>query len=723
MQEPAPHTGRIKLAKGNEMDIIAHKYQDNSIQLLSEHLRNVSIKMSHYAKEANLEPAHAEQISYLHDYGKASKEFQEYIQNDGSGKRISHSNIGGRKLYDARDLIGSFCVFGHHSGLPDLGTDADIGTTLKGRYHQDEHLTMLEPPPVVRPFFPKLHSGIKNNPLCAFEISLETRMYLSCLVDADWQDSADKVETIVTDTWPAIYNRFFEKTDAIFANAETTPINLWRTEIFNDCRTVGKNGTDRIYSLSAPTGGGKTFASMAFALERVKRGDARRIIYCIPYTSIIEQNADVYESVLGEQNVIEHHHLAEYDDKNTGIDERQYRSWTVDNWNAPVVLTTNVQFFESLLSNKTRRLRKLHNIANSVIILDEAQMLPINFLKPCRELLRTLASKYNCTIVLCTATQPGLHIGEEGHEILSDAKGMYERFKRVSAEAVGDMLDISSLAERIVADLQSGKNTLCVVNRKQTAQDLYKVLNNRGFCCYHLSLNMCAEHRTKVINQIKADLNNNRKNPDNTAPICVVSTSLIEAGVDLSFDIAYRELTGLDSMVQTAGRVNRHGGQREAKLFVFRLQNGKYNDYRSIEADRLLADGCDVFSIQAIEKYFDGVYSYLSDENYDEKGIMESTRNYNFAVVGHNARFIDDDQVPIIIPYNAEATSLISRIETGEDDSKVWRRLQKYVVSVYPYILKELAKQDAVKYIASNICTLQSLETFYDRNCGLHKDQ
>ena len=704
------------------MDIIAHKYKDNSIQLLSEHLKNVSTKMSQYANESNLEVAHAQQIAYLHDYGKASKEFQEYIQSDGCDKRVSHSNIGGQILYDAQDLIGSFCVFGHHSGLPDLGTDADIGTTLKGRYYQDEHLTMLKPTPVVKPFVPKLHSGIKNNPLGAFEISLETRMYLSCLVDADWQDSAEKVEMVETDTWTVIYNRFFDKTDEIFSNADVTPINQWRTEIFNDCRTVGKNGTDRIYSLSAPTGGGKTFASMAFALERVKRGDARRIIYCIPYTSIIEQNADVYESVLGERNVVEHHHLAEYDDKNTGIEETQYRSWTVDNWNAPVVLTTNVQFFESLLSNKTRRVRKLHNIANSVIILDEAQMLPINFLKPCRELLKLLASKYNCTIVLCTATQPGLHIGEEGHEILSDAKGMYERFKRVSAKAVDGTLDISSLAERMEADITTGRNTLCVVNRRQTAQDLYTVLNNRGLCCHHLSLNMCAEHRTKEINQIKADLNNNRKNPDNSPPICVVSTSLIEAGVDLSFDIAYRELTGLDSMVQTAGRVNRHGGQQDAKLLVFQLQNGKYDDFRSIEAGKLLADGCDVFSIQAIEKYFNGVYSYLNDESYDEKGIMESTRNYNFAVVGNNARFIDDDQVPIIIPYNDEAASLISRIESEVDDSKAWRRLQKYVVSVYPYMLKELLQHEAVRYIGREVCVLQEPSNFYDNNCGLHKD-
>ena len=701
------------------MDIIAHKYNNNSIQLLSEHLKNVRTKMSKYANEATLEPEHAEQIAYLHDYGKASKEFQEYIQNDGCGKRVSHSNIGGRILYDAQDLIGSFCVFGHHSGLPDLGTDADIGTTLKGRYYQDEHLTMLAPTPVAKPFVPKLHSGIRNNPLCAFEISLETRMYLSCLVDADWQDSADKVETAVTDEWAAIYHRFFEKTSAIFANAETTPINLWRTEIFNDCQTVGKNGTDKIYSLSAPTGGGKTFASMAFALERVKRGDARRIIYCIPYTSIIEQNADVYESVLGERNVVEHHHLAEYDDKKTGVDETQYRSWTVDNWNAPVVLTTNVQFFESLLSNKTRKVRKLHNIANSVIILDEAQMLPISFLKPCRELLKVLASKYNCTIVLCTATQPGLHIGEEGHEILSDAKGMYERFKRVSAEAIDGTLDISSLAERIEADITAGRNTLCVVNRRQTAQDLYTVLNSRGLRCYHLSLNMCAEHRTKVINQIKADLNNSRKTTDNTPPICVVSTSLIEAGVDLSFDIAYRELTGLDSMVQTAGRVNRHGGQQDAKLLVFQLQNGKYDDFRSIEAGKLLAEDCDVFSIQAIEKYFNGVYSYLNDDNYDEKGIMESTCNYNFAVVGNNARFIDDDQLPIIIPYNAEAESLINKIESEDDDSKVWRRLQKYVVSVYPYVLKELLQREAVRYIGRDVCVLQEPDTFYDMNCGI----
>ena len=691
------------------MNVIAHKYKDGSTQQLSDHLKNVKEKSAGFAYDASLDVSHMEQIGYMHDYGKFSEEFQAYIQN-GAG-RVSHSGIGGRKLFDAHDIIGAFCVFGHHSGLPNKGSRADTNKTLLGRYFQKEELTISEPLPPLKKFVPVKLGNDKNTQ--EFAIALETRMYFSCLVDADWQDSAEWYDPPNVDSWDNIYDSFVRKTSDIFSRSTKTDINRWRSEIFDSCCKEGKNGTYNIYSLSSPTGSGKTFSSMAFALERLKAGKARRIIYCIPYTSIIEQNAEVFRSLVGTKNIIEHHHLANsfvmesVDGEDLRIE--QSRTWMVENWDAPIVMTTNVQFFESLLSNKTSRVRKLHNIAGSVIILDEAQMLPIGFLTPCKELLKLLAKEYGCTVVLCTATQPGLHIGET--EILPDPVGMYERFKRVSAKNIGIIEDVTDLAGHITKQAESGKSVLCVVNRRKTAHELYAVVNSKANQpCYHLSLDMCAEHRQNVIRSIQSDLAENKS-------VCVISTSLIEAGVDLSFDVAFRELNGLDSLVQVAGRVNRHGEKAGGILNIFQLRDMRYEDARMVETAKLL-DEHDIFSPDVIRIYFENIYSYGNQATYDVYNIMESSKGFNFETVGKNARLISSQTMSLIIPYNEEADSLISDIRTGKDNRETWRGVQKYTVSVYENRLKSLLNAGALEIIADEVWLLKDGK-FYNNMDGL----
>lgn len=691
------------------MKVIAHKYKDGTIQLLSDHLRSVKEKSAEFANAASLDVSHMEQIGYMHDYGKFSAEFQAYIQN-GAG-RVSHTGIGGRKLFDAHDIIGAFCVFGHHSGLPDKGSRADTNKTLLGRYFQKEELTISEPAPPLKKFVPVKLGNDKDTQ--AFAMALETRMYLSCLVDADWQDSAERYDPPNVDSWECIYSSFVKKTSDVFSHSVKTDINRWRSEIFDSCCKEGRNGNRSIYSLSSPTGSGKTFSSMAFALERLKAGKARRIIYCIPYTSIIEQNAEVFRSLVGAKNVIEHHHLAGsfITDSVDGEDVRieQSRTWMVENWDAPVVMTTNVQFFESLLSNKTSRVRKLHNIAGSVIILDEAQMLPVGFLTPCKELLKLLATEYGCTVVLCTATQPGLHIGET--EILPDPVGMYERFKRVSAKNIGMVDDVSELAGHIIKQSETGKSVLCVVNRRRTAHELFAAVKSKsGRACYHLSLDMCAEHRQSVIQSIQKDLAVGR-------PVSVISTSLIEAGVDLSFDVAYRELNGLDSLVQVAGRVNRHGEKAGGVLNVFQLRDMRYEDARMVETAKLL-DEEDIFSPDVIRIYFENVYSYGNESTYDVNGIMASSKDFNFETVGKNARLITSQTVPLVVPYNEEAEDLINNIRIGKDNRETWRNIQKYTVSVYENQIKALQGLGATDAIADDVWVLKNCD-FYNNMDGL----
>lgn len=692
-------------------NILAH-IGKGRVQTLEEHSGNVADLSAGFASACGLNADHMRQIAEFHDYGKATMEFQNYIR--GNGERISHSNLGGTLLLQ-KDRIGSFCVLGHHTGIPNEGSIADEGVTLYGRTQDTDGLHELVPRPPVTPFMSEKTDRNLDAVSRFFRYAMETRMYFSCLVDADWQDSAGTVEHVPADCWDTVYGFFFSRTENMFRSMPDTEINRLRTQIFNQCREAGKTSVSKVFSLSAPTGSGKTLASMAFALERVKRGDAKRIIYCIPYTSIIEQNAEVYRSVFGPNNVLEHHHLADYGKKSQelGMDEAQYRSWTVENWDSPIVLTTNVQFFESLLSNRPNRCRKLHNIADSVIVLDEAQMLPLGFLTPCREILKLLAEQYGCTVVLCTATQSSLRIGEEGNEILSDPLELHKSFRRVKITDIRTPFVLDGLADTLSEKvLSEKKNVLCVVNRRRTVQQLFGRLEKAGVKCYHLSLNMCAVHLMDTIKEIKAHLETM------DVPICVVSTSLIEAGVDLSFDVGYRELNGLDRIIQTAGRVNRNAVSDMEDLFVFRLAGTKYGNPQKTITGRILRNTADASSPQAVSAYFDELYSYHTPQVHDKKRIMQGTRHLEFQTVAENANMIDDNTVGFFVPYDDVAAGLLGRIADGEKDRSVWRALQRYVVNVHKNVFDRLSEDGKLEEVMDGVYILSDM-TVYDSMLGI----
>lgn len=312
-----------------------------------------------------------------------------------------------------------------------------------------------------------------------------------------------------------------------------------------------------------PTGGGKTVASLAFALKHAVEHNMDRVIYVIPYTSIIEQNAQIFREILGDDNVLENHCNVDYE----GTEEFRPMQLASENWDKPVVVTTNVQFFESLFSNKSSKCRKLHNIANSVIIFDEAQMLPIDYLTPCLSMIQELVENYGTSVVLCTATQPALDdffvSKEQIVELCPRLGEQFRFFERVTYQNIG-----SISKEGITELLAKEQSVLCIVNTRKDAQELYHSLQGGGV--YHLSTSMYPKHRKRVLKCVKERLSTKKK--------CIlISTSLVEAGVDLDFSCVYREIAGIDSMIQAAGRCNREGKRtvEESKVYIFELEGSE----------------------------------------------------------------------------------------------------------------------------------------------------
>ena len=468
------------------------------------------------------------------------------------------------------------CIAGHHAGLPD-GSSPDDACLLKRLKKEVPPLQGGDPmpatlePPGKFPFRPQ---G-KRLP---FQVAFFTRMLFSCLVDADFLDTErflDPDKASWREGFPplaALQERFWEGYHARFSKGEPSEIDRRRRKILDAC-LAGAEEPPGLFSLTVPTGGGKTLSSLAFAMKHASRHSLDRIIYVVPYTSIIEQNAAVFRDFLGDDAVLEHHSAVDPDRSGEGGSEAneamRRMELAAENWDAPLVVTTAVQFFESLFANRTSRCRKLHNICRSVVILDEAQMLPVPFLIPCIEAIRELAANFGTTVVLCTATQPALGRNaefdrglEEVREIVADPRVLYEEFRRVEVEKAGTLS-----FDGVAARLREHPRVLSVVNTRREAVELYERIRESAGAC-HLSALMCAEHRSKKLAGIKAMLK--------AGEACrLVSTRLIEAGVDIDFPVVFRAVAGLDSIAQAAGRCNREGRlPRPGRLIVYTPEEG-----------------------------------------------------------------------------------------------------------------------------------------------------
>jgi CRISPR-associated helicase Cas3 len=530
-----------------------------------------------------------------------------------------------------------------------------------------------------------------------FSTAFFTRMLFSCLKDADCLDTEaflSPEKSANRGNYPTLKelkSKYDEQVRMKFSGSNVTSLNAVRNEIRLDCvkKALEPPG---LFSLTVPTGGGKTLSSMAFAFEHALKYGFERIIYVIPYTSIIEQTARTFKSIFGNENVIEHHSnfepLNEPQDTRDELENR--RVLATENWDAPIIVTTNVQFFESLFHNKTSRVRKIHNIVRSVIILDEAQMLPVPLLQPTIEAIRELADHYRSSLVLCTATQPALNATDlKGgligvREIAQDPLLLERQLKRVQPFFLGVRTD-----EELVRALRSDEQALCIVNTRNHARLLQNLFDEKEGH-FHLSALMCPQHRSLLFDVIRRRLKEGKR--------CrVVSTQLIEAGVDVDFPVVYRAIAGLDSIVQSAGRCNRENRMPQAgKVFVFvpesGLPKGAFGQTAQITHALLGRYGENFLTSEAVKDYFNELYWTKSLGNsLDEKRILDDCRtgevriDFPFKKIAEKYRLIEETMLSVVIPYDDTARSRIDELRSHGPSRATLRALQRYTVGIYPH--------------------------------------
>ena len=642
-----------------------------------------------------------------------------------SGK-VDHSTAGAQQINNLHDGLGklaAYAVAGHHAGLPD---GRSSGSCLESRLVKTIPSIILDPSISSELFGRKLDlPGLQSNKSVdvAFGLSFFVRMLFSCLVDADYLDTesfVDKEKHVRRGGYPSI-SEMFSKLEShmrdLVSKADKTQVNELRSKILGQCLAFAEQAPG-LFSLTVPTGGGKTLSSISFALKHALKHGLHRVIYVIPYTSIIEQNAEVFRNIFGDSVVLEHH-------SNFDPEESDYRSALAsENWDAPLIVTTNVQFFESLFGNRSSQCRKLHNIANSVVILDEAQMLPAHLLKPCLAAIKELSRAYKTTVVLCTATQPALDRTAEFVDGLSDVKEIVpdpeylrDSMKRCEVEFLGKMSD-----ESIARALEESFQVLCVVNVRRHARELYERITKTGHE-YHLSGLMCPAHRTEVLNRVRSELL--QKNPCR-----VISTQLIEAGVDVDFPAVYRSMCGLDSVAQAAGRCNREGRlSRLGKVFVFEpeqgLAPGAFRRNAEITSS-VIGRNSDYLSLSSIKDYFSELI-WRQGRELDSHDIMAvlaegiGKLNIPFKRVKELFRVIESSQEPIIIPWNDEAKDIIERLRYEKYPGGLLRQAQKYTVQLFPQIIAKLAGV-ALERLQDKYYILTN-EDIYSQEIGLNYDE
>ncbi len=711
-------------------------------QRLDDHLRGVAELAERFATAFDSGPWGLYAGTW-HDLGKFSNAFQRYLRESGDpscSTRIDHSTAGAQHARAADDLLGhllAYAIAGHHGGLPggrseDTCLEKRLKKSVEPWRTADASLLLAD----LETSIPRVVQSAlsqQDRRRAAFSLSFFVRMLFSCLVDADFLDterfmSSDRHARRAE--WPADVllqmSRCLDDHVAGFGPPASN-VNRQRARVLKDCRKAidVKPGH---FSLTVPTGGGKTLSSLAFALRHAIRHRLERVIYVIPFTSIIEQNADVFREAmrplaerLGTDPVLEHH-------SNLDLGEETVISrLATENWDAPLVVTTSVQFYESLFANRPGKCRKLHNVARSVIILDEAQTLPVTYLEPCLTALDELARHYGTSVVLCTATQPAVSRRsdfskglENVREIVSDTRTLYHSLRRVEVEKIGKQ-DDSALVKR----MREAKQTLCVVNTRSHARKLFEELGD-GDGHYHLSTLMVPEHRSEVLREIRNRL-------DSGMPCRVISTQLVEAGVDIDFPVVLRSMAGIDSIAQAAGRCNRNGKLLGmGKTLVFHSEHQRSEQYFAETAGcaaQVMECRDDPLSLEAVEHYF-SLY-YWSRSNLDEKDIMDSFRldgrdkelpfSFDFATVAREFRLIEDSGRAVIVPWGATGCHLCEQLRrTAEQPGRdLLRKLQRYTVRLHEHEWQAALAAGAVELVGERFAVLVSPELHYSNKTGL----
>lgn len=700
---------------------LAHIAENGREQTVKEHLDGTAKLCGGFA-EAFGAGRLGWMVGEAHDIGKYSAPFQRRIRE--KDVATDHSTAGAQQAAGIWGPPAAYCIAGHHGGLPDGGCRTDVPgqPTLSGRLKKQvapynafsAEVTLSRVP------FQIPHVMGRGG----FTVSFWTRMLFSCLVDADYLDT----EAFMQGSPPPRGRRL--EADVLLERLKTyvapwwdakTELNQVRCQILRACLDAGTQPPG-LFTLTVPTGGGKTVSSLAFALRHAREHGKKRIVYVIPFTSIIEQTADKFREILGDEMVLEHHSNVDYDDTEEADAETRRKKLATENWDMAVIVTTAVQFFESLFSNKPSRCRKLHNLADSVIIFDEAQTIPLPYLKPCVRAIAELTVNYGASCVLCTATQPAL--GPLFREVspqltLREIAPEIDPavFRRVIYHHIGKLSD-----EDLAARLNGHTQALCIVGTRKQAQAVYDLLEREG--SFHLSTLMTPNHRRSVLAEIRRRLKAGQ-------PCRVVSTSLIEAGVDVDFPVVYRSEAGLDSEIQAAGRCNREGRRPAGESMVYLFQpDGTYTAQlphalkRPLETARQVTRDCAALDDpEIIERYFSTLYQY-EGEALDQKNIVPrleagaQDNSYPFRTVAEKFRLIENDTRTVLIPRSDDARALADRLREGERSRALLRQAAQESVNIYPQHFDTLNARGALEILDENVTILRDC-TRYNEQTGL----
>ena len=714
--------------------LIAHSENpDGRQQPLLEHLDSVARLAAQFAQTFQSE-RFAEWLGWWHDAGKVAPDVQAYLKDiTAAPPGPDHSSAG---MLAAERLLHplAFNVAGHHGGLADL-------ENLKRRIERKKEevrvtnaleraevlLADLAPPLDTRTLPTFLQH--EQHEMKARRAAFWTRMLHSALVDADCLDTEAhfhpdkaalrKVEIKLDNLWPR-----FEQSQRTLMRDKSGLVNTVRREIYDTCLACADESPG-IFSLTVPTGGGKTRSAMGFALRHALRYGKRRVIVALPYTSIIEQNADVYRTLFGNEVVLEHHSaVAGREHAGEEAAAERWARLAADNWDAPVIVTTTVQLLESLFANRNSRCRKLHNLVKSVLILDEVQTLPPHLLRPTLEALEHLVEAYDVTLLLCTATQPALKARDRFpglsnvREIVPEPTTVFSQLRRVHYEI---NVDEMWPWQRVADTLFSVDQAMVVLN---TIGDAMALLDEADDDALHLSTLLCGAHRREVLADVRHRLKEDR-------PIHLVSTQVVEAGVDLDFPLVLRALGPLDRLIQAAGRCNREGRLDAGRVVIFEpeearpLPPGAYTTGASITRTLLAMNPLpDLDDPELPLKYFRMLYDALR-ENLDEKDILEKWTHFKFEEVARAYRLIEDDTIPVVMPYDppgreGEREAVLDRIRRqGKPFRDDYRALQPYLVNLRARVHEQAMQRNLCEEWATGVWVWRG---DYNERRGLQMD-
>lgn len=693
-----------------------------------------------------------------HDLGKCAFDWQEFLALAGENasnageetpdarrserrRGPDHSTAGA--LHAQRSIpnrllsrILSFVIASHHGGLPN---EVDLESRLcdsakEARYtlamrSAIESITTLAESPEFPPFFPG--EGTHNEQKRRYEMLI--RMLFSTLVDADFLDTESFMEhdgerSLERVAWPKLVDYAGPLENALTElgrkSCGAAHVNQARQDVLQWCLDAAKSEPGA-YTLTVPTGGGKTLASLAFAIQHALKHGLDRVIIALPFLSILDQTASVLRGIFqpsfGARVLVEHHSNI------TPQRDTLRNRLASENWDAPLIVTTQVQLFESLFARRPSHCRKLHNLARSVIILDEAQTLPVGLLDPILEVLQELRANYGTTLLLTTATQPAFHsrtlgvtsfrgLSPKPREIVpaESIAPLFDQLRRVDVTWPADNMPVmwSDLADVIASERQ----VLAIVHRRADAAELWQAVNNRVPDVIHLSALMCPAHRRKVLADIKDRLLRD-------AECRVVSTQLVEAGVDVDFPVVFRAMAGLESLAQSAGRCNREGKIARGSFRVFRAATepvGSLKHHKQIAETMLAANGgIDLFAPATFQAYFDRLYA---ERPRDERNVQVSRQLLQFEETRDRFRMIDDATTTVFVPFNASARRVIRTVRAAGPSRSRFRALQSFGVAIYPHALKTLQERGAVELLHDSVWILSS-DSDYDNTLGLLVDR